>query len=123
MLKESGRLLLDQLRNHVAEDSADGVEPLVCRADVVETVVVEQYLLHDEDGHRLAQLRARLHDAKAQRDDLGGQQKVDDLGRVVLDQGADNAEGCEAEVLEWAGLGCRVEKGVEEERKVRCAKS
>lgn len=41
MLQEPSRLLLDQLPNHVAQDRADGVEPLVRRADVVETVVVE----------------------------------------------------------------------------------
>lgn len=40
MLKETGRLLLDQLCNHVTEDSADSVEAFVGGADVVETVVV-----------------------------------------------------------------------------------
>lgn len=80
MLQESRRLLLDELRHHVAEDRSHGVEALVCRTDVVETVIVEKNLLHNKDGHSLAQLRSRLHDAQAERDDLGRKQEVDDLG-------------------------------------------
>lgn len=119
MLQQPSRLLFHQLSDHVAQDSTDGVEPLVRRADVVETVVVEQYLLHDENGDRLAKLRPRLHDPQAQRDDLCRQEKVDHLGRVILDQGADNTEGGQTEIFEWARLGCRVEERVKEERDVR----
>jgi len=41
MLKEPGRLLLDKLCNHVAQYRSDGIEALVCGADVVETIVVK----------------------------------------------------------------------------------
>ena len=104
MLEQAHRLGLDELGNHIAQDGADGVEALVGGADVVEAVVVEEDLLHDEDGDRLAKLGASLHDAQAQRDDLGRQEKVDHLGRVVLDKGADDAQARQAQVLEGAGL-------------------
>lgn len=58
--------------------------------------------MNDEDGDGLAELRARLHYAQTERNDLGSEQKVDDLGRVVLDQGTDDTEAGEAEVLERA---------------------
>lgn len=121
MLQQADRLLLDELRHHVAEHGADGVEALVRVADVGEAHVVEQDLLHDEDRDRLAQLRARLHDAQTQRDDLGREQEVDHLGRIVLDERADDAERGEAQVFERAGLGGGVEEGIEEERNVRCS--
>ncbi len=92
MLQEPDGLLFDELRDHVAKHGADGVEALVRVADVGEAHVIEQDLLHDEDGHRLAELRPGLHDAQTQRDDLGRQQEVDHLRRVVLDQGPDHAE-------------------------------
>ena len=56
MLKKSCRLLLHKLRNHIAQYSSNGVEPLVCRADIVQSVVIKEDLLHDEDGHSLAEL-------------------------------------------------------------------
>lgn len=79
MLQQPGRLLLDQLAHHVAKDGADSVESLIGGADVVQAIVVKQDLLHNEDGDSLTELRARLHDAQTERDDLGGQQEVDDL--------------------------------------------
>ena len=118
MLEKARRLLLDELANHVAENGAHGVEPLVRRADVVEAVVIQEYLLHNEDGDRLAQLGARLHDAEAERYYLGGQEEVDNLGRVVLDKGPDDAKRREAEILERPRLGSRVKEGIEEERDV-----
>lgn len=120
MLEQASRLRLDELSNHIAQDGADGVEALVRGADVVEAIVVEQYFLHNEYGHRLAELRARLHDAEAERDDLGGQEEVDDVGRVVLDQGTDDAEAREAQVFKGPRLGRRVEEGVQEEGDVGC---
>jgi hypothetical protein len=41
MLQEPGSLLLDQLSHHVAEYGADGVEPLIGSADIVEAIVVK----------------------------------------------------------------------------------
>lgn len=51
-------------------------------ADVGESHVVQQNLLHDERGHRLGQFTASLHDTETERDDLRLQQEVDDI-RVV----------------------------------------
>lgn len=118
MLQQPGSLLLDQLAHHVAEDGADGVESLIGGADVVQAIVVKKDLLHDEDGDGLAELRARLHDAQTERNDLSGQQEVDDLGRVVLDKGANDTEAGEAEVFEGSRLGRRVEEGIEIEGNV-----
>lgn len=107
---------LDELLDHVREDRPDGVEPLVRLADVAESYLVEEDLLDDEDGDRFRQLRTRLHDPKAEGDDFGREEEVDDVAVIVLlDEGSDDAEGGEAEVLERTSLGSRVEEGVEEE--------
>ena len=118
MLEQADRLLFHQLRDHVTEDRPHGVESLVRGADVREPHVVEKNLLHDEDGDRLAQLGAGLHDPKAQRDDLRRQEEIDDLRRIVLDQGPDDSKGGQAKVLERPRLGGRIEKGVEKQRDV-----
>lgn len=118
MLEQTSRLLLHQLRNHVAQHRPHGVETLVRGADVVEAVIVQQNLLNDEDGNRLAKFRACLHDTKAKRDNLCGQEEVDDLGGIVLDQRANDAQRRQAEVFERPRLGGRVEEGVEVERNV-----
>lgn len=138
MLKQSDGLLIHQLRHlrekkelvnhrpvfrtsevfsahHIRQHRADSIEPLVSLADVLQTEVVQQDFLHDENRHRLAQLAAGLHDAQAQRDDLGREQEVDNVGAVVLDERADHAERRQAQVFEGARLGGRVEEGVEEE--------
>lgn len=100
MLEESGGLLLHKLGNHVAQDGANGIEPLVSSADIVQAVVVEQNLLDDEDGNCLAQLRAGFHDAQAKRNDLSRKEKVNHLSRIILYQCADDTEGGQAEILE-----------------------
>lgn len=120
MLEQASRLLLDELANHVAEHGADGVEPLVGSADIVESIVIEEDLLNDEYGDRLAQLGAGLHDAQAERDDLCGQEEVDDFGGVVLDERTNDAEGGETEVLEGPRLGGGVEEWIEEKGNVGC---
>ena len=47
--------------------------------------------MDNEDGNRLAELRARLHNSKTQRNDLGCKEEVDDTGlhieRVLLERG------------------------------------
>lgn len=55
MLEESSCLLLNQLTHHVAKNGADCIESLICGADVVQTIVIEQYLLDDEYGHSLTE--------------------------------------------------------------------
>lgn len=122
MLQQPSSLLLDQLAHHVGEDGSDGVESLIGGADVVQAIVVKKDLLHDEDSNGLTELGARLHDAQTERNDLGGQQEVDDLGRVVLDKGANDTEAGEAEVLERARFGCRVQKGIKIEGDVGCGR-
>jgi hypothetical protein len=107
------------LSDHVAKDRTDGIEPLIGGADVVEPIVVQEDLLNDEDGDRLAQFRTCLHNSKAERDDFGSKEEVDNLGRVILDQGPDDTEGRQTEVLERPGLGGRVEERVEEEGDMR----
>ena len=76
--------MLDQLIDHVAENGPHSVEPFVRVADVRQTSLVEENLLDDEDGDSLGELRARFHDAQAERDDLRGQEEVNDGIVVVL---------------------------------------
>jgi hypothetical protein len=79
VLKKSCRLLLHKLRNHVAEDSSDSIETLVCSTNVVQPVVIKKDLLHDEDRNSLAKLGAGLHDAEAQWNNLGSEEEVDNV--------------------------------------------
>lgn len=53
MFKESDRLRLDELIDHVAKDGADGEKALVCVTDVREPGLVKKDLLYDEDCYRL----------------------------------------------------------------------
>lgn len=108
-------MLLNQLSNHIAEDRTDCVETLIGRTDVVETIVVEQNLLNNENRDRLAELAARLHNTQAQRDDLRRKEEVDNFARVVLHQCANNTQRSESEIFERSRLGRRVEERVEEE--------
>lgn len=48
MLEQPHRLRLDQLIHHVAQYGSDGVEPLVCVADVRQSGLVEEDFLNDE---------------------------------------------------------------------------
>ena len=105
MLQQPDRLLLHQLRDHIAQHRPDGVEALVGLADVRQAHVVQQDFLHDEDGDGFAELRPGLHDAEAERDDFRGEEEVYYFRAVVFDQGADHAEGGQAEVFEGAGFG------------------
>ena len=79
VFEKSCRLLLHKLRNHVAEDSSDSIETLVCSTNVVQPVVIKKDLLHDEDRNSLAKLGAGLHDAEAQWNNLGSEEEVDNV--------------------------------------------
>ncbi len=70
MLEQPHSLLLNQLCDHIAQDRTYSVKPLICMTNVCKPYIIQQYLLHNEDRNGLAELRARLHDAKAKRDDL-----------------------------------------------------
>ena len=89
-------------------------------ADVCQTCVIEKNLLHDEDGNSFAKLGAGLHDAQTKRDDLGGEQKVDNFRRIILDEGADDTERSESQVLKRSTLRSRVQEWIEKERNVCC---
>lgn len=56
MLQQTDRLLFNKLIDHVAEDSTHSVKAFVGLTDVGKTDVIEQYLLNNENGHRLAEL-------------------------------------------------------------------
>jgi hypothetical protein len=141
VFEEADGLGLDELVDHVAEDGADGKEALVGVTDVGEPGLVEEDLLHDEDRDSLGEFRAGLHDAQAERDDLRREEEVDHRVVVVLlggrvrvrkgwgrvggckggasthlDESADDAEGGEAQILEWARFGSRIQEGIQEER-------
>lgn len=77
MLQQSHSLLIHQLRHHITQHSAHSVEPLVRLADILQTHIIEQYFLHDENRDGLAELGARFHNTKTERDDLGGEEEVD----------------------------------------------
>lgn len=119
MFEEPSGLLLDELRNHIAEDGADSVEALISGTDVVKTIVIEQNLLDDENSNRLAELRPGLHDSKAEGNDLGREEEVDDLGRIVFDKRTDDPQRSKPEVFKRARLRRRVQERVEEEGDVR----
>lgn len=93
MLEQSDSLCLDKLLDHIAQHSADCVEPLVGLTDVGESHLIEQDLLDNKDRNCLGQLRASLHDAQAEGNDLCREEKVDDIGIVVLlDESANDTE-------------------------------
>jgi hypothetical protein len=56
VLEEASRLGLDKLSHHVAQDRSNGIEPLVSGANVVESIVVEEDLLNNENSNGLAKL-------------------------------------------------------------------
>ena len=118
MLQQPRRLALNELRDHIAQHRADGVEALVGLADIGKTGVIEKNLLYDEYGDGLAKLGAGLHDAKTKRNDLGCEKKVDHIGGIILDERANNTEGGQAQIFEWTRFGSRIEEGVEEKRDV-----
>jgi hypothetical protein len=120
MLQQPNRLLIHQLRNHITQDRPYGIKSLVRLADVLQSHVVEQDLLHDEDGDGLAEFRTGFHDAQAERDDFGGEEEIDYVCAVVFDEGADDAERGEAQIFEGTRFGGCVEEGIEEEGDVRC---
>ena len=110
--------MLYQLGDHVAENGAHRIESLVCRTNVAQANIVKENLLYNENGNGLAKLRSGFHDPKTERDDLGGQEEVDHIGRIILHQGADHTQRRQTEVLEGARLGCGIEERVKEKRDV-----
>lgn len=71
MFKKTDGLGLHQLVHHVAENGAYRIEALISMAYIGQASLVEQYLLHDEDGYSFRQFRASLHDPETKRNNFG----------------------------------------------------
>jgi hypothetical protein len=80
VFQKTSRLLFHKLRDHVAEDSADGKESFVGGAYVIEAVIIEEDLLHNENRNSLAQFGPGLHDTETQRYNLRREKKIDNFG-------------------------------------------
>lgn len=102
MLKQPCGLLFHKLADHVAKYGSDSVEALIRGANVIQSIIVEEDFLDDEDGNGLGQLGTGFHDPQTEGNDLSRQKKVDDLGRIVLNKGANNTKAGESEVFKGA---------------------
>ena len=91
VLQQPDRLLIHKLRNHVAQNGADGVESFVCVAYVSQPQIVQENLLHDEYRDRFAEFGAGLHDTKTEWDNLSREKEVDYFRRVIFDKSTDYA--------------------------------
>lgn len=112
VLQEPCGLLLHELADHVTKNGTDGIESFIGGANIVQSTVVKQYLLDDENGDRLAKFRPSLHDSEAQRNDLGSKKKIDNLGRVVLHKGTDDSQGGKSQIFEGSRFGCGIQKRI-----------
>jgi hypothetical protein len=106
-------------------------------ANIGQPRFVEQDLLHDEDGDRLGEFRAGLHDAEAEWDDLCGKKEMydrvvvvllgDDKSKMVrrsmekahLDEGSYDAKGGETKVFKGTRFGSRIQERIKKERYMR----
>lgn len=104
MLQEPCGLLLNKLGNHVAKHGSDGVETLVCGTDVVQPMIIKENLLDNEYSNGFAELRSRLHNSKAKRNDLGSKEEVDDIRGIIFDKGSDNTKRGQSQVFEGPRL-------------------
>jgi len=86
VLQQSCGLLLNELRDHVAKNSANSVETLIRSAYIIQPMVIKKDLLYNEYSDCLAELGPSLHDAKTERNDLGGKKEVDHIGRIILNK-------------------------------------
>lgn len=118
MLEKANSLLFNQLRDHIAQNRSDSVESLVSGANVGKPNIIKQDLLDNEDGNSLAQFRTSLHDAQAERDDFGGQEEVNNVRRVILDQCTDHTEGSQTKVFERTRLRSGIQERVKEKGNV-----
>jgi hypothetical protein len=84
VLQQSDGLRLHQLVYHVAEHGPNRVEALVSMANIGEARLVQKDLLHDKNSDGFGEFRAGLHNTKAERDDLGGEQEVNHSVVLIL---------------------------------------
>ena len=122
VFQQPRRLLFNELRNHIAEHCTNCVETLVCSANVIQSMIIQEDLLNDEDSDSLAKFRARLHNSKTEGNNLRCEEEVNDIRRIILHEGSDNAKRGKSQVFEWARLRRSVEKRIEEEGNVRCGR-
>lgn len=115
MLKQSDGLRLHEANDHVAQDGADGIKPLICGTDISQPSVIQQDLLDDEDSNGLGELTTCLHNTEAQWNDLRRQEEGDRWRRIariclrpgrargvdrdtgggfIFDQGSDDTQRC-----------------------------
>ncbi len=85
MLQQPHSLLIHQLRHHITQHRPHSIEPLVRLADILQTHIIEEDFLDDEDGNGLAKFGPGLHDAQTEGDDFGGEEEVDHFRAVVFD--------------------------------------
>lgn len=109
MFEEANGLSMGEVVDHEAENIDDGVESFISMTYIREANLIEQNLLHDENRDRLRQLGTMLHDPQAERNNLRREEKVDDLSIVGLvdrltpcglDEGTNNSQGRQSQVLE-----------------------
>lgn len=117
------------------------MESVIGLADELQSHVIGNDLLHNEDRNGLGQLAACFHDPQTQGDDLRSQKKVNHFGAVVLKvpgglttgprkqkqkqkhekiieylhQGTDNTEAGQAEEFKGAGLAHSVQEGIQKQ--------
>ena len=104
MLQKTGRLLLNKLGDHVAENSSDCIEPFICGTNIIQSMIIKEYLLHNEYCDRLAELRACFHDSKAKRDDFCCEEEVDDIRGIILDKSSNDSQRGQSQVFEGPRL-------------------
>lgn len=88
---------------------------IVGLTNVREPAVVQEYLLENEGGDGLGQLRAAFHDSQAERNNLGSQQKSDDLLFVCFHECPDDSQASETEIFEGTSLRRCVQEWIQEE--------
>jgi hypothetical protein len=84
MFQQPHRLSFHQLVDHITQNGSDGIEPLIGMTDIRQSRFIEKDFLNDEDGNGFGEFGACFHDAEAERDDLGGEEEVNDGVIVIL---------------------------------------
>lgn len=110
MLEEANGLSVCEIVDHDSQNIDDGVEALIGMANICQTDLVQQDFLDDENGDRLGELCAVLHNPQTEGDNFCSEEEVDDLGIICrvdgfiacrLDECADDTQGGQTEIFEW----------------------
>lgn len=81
--------------------------------DVLKSDPVQQDFLDDKDGHGSAKFVPCFHDPQAEWDNLGGDEELDDLWVLVLDERPDDAQTGQPQVLKGPGLARSTQAGIQ----------